>query len=58
MCIRLSPTGERRRIYRHLRLERSPGHPRGEVAALRAAHHLEGLLGVAQQLPIDPRILG
>ncbi len=31
------------------------GRPRGEAALLRAAHHLEGLLGVAEQLPIDPR---
>lgn len=31
------------------------GRPRGEAALLSAAHHLEGLLGVAAHLPIDPR---
>ncbi|MGI9525026.1 MAG: amidase [Hyphomicrobiaceae bacterium] len=34
------------------------GRPRGEAALLRAAHHLEELLGVTQQLPIDPRTPG
>ncbi len=31
------------------------GKPRGEAALLRAAHRLEELLGMADQLPIDPR---
>lgn len=31
------------------------GRPRGEAALLRAAHHLEALLGIPGQLPIDPR---
>ena len=31
------------------------GRPRGEAGLLRAAHHLEELLGLARQLPIDPR---
>ena len=34
------------------------GRPRGEAALLRAAHHLEALLGVVHQLPIDPRTPG
>lgn len=31
------------------------GRPRGEAALLRAAHRLEEILGIAKQLPIDPR---
>ena len=31
------------------------GKPKGEAALLRVAHHMEALLGVAGQLPIDPR---
>jgi len=31
------------------------GKPRGEAALLRAAHRLEEILGIATQLPIDPR---
>ncbi len=31
------------------------GRPRGEADLLRAAHHLEGLFGIAGKLPIDPR---
>lgn len=31
------------------------GKPRGEAALLRVAHALEGLLGIAKKLPIDPR---
>ena len=31
------------------------GKPRGEAALLRAAHHLEGLFGIAARLPVDPR---
>ncbi len=31
------------------------GKPRGEAALLRAAHHLEQILGIATQLPIEPR---
>ena len=33
------------------------GRPRGEADLLRSAYHLEKLLGVAQQLPIDPRAI-
>ena len=32
------------------------GRPRGEAELLRAAHHFEGLFGIANQLPIDPRM--
>ncbi len=31
------------------------GKPRGEAALLRAASYMEGLLGMADQLPIDPK---
>ncbi len=34
------------------------GKPRGEAALLRAAHRLEEDLGIAAQLPIDPRATG
>ena len=34
------------------------GKPRGEAALLRAAHHFEKILGIAGQLPIDPRVSG
>jgi len=33
------------------------GKPRGEAALLAAAAKLEGMLGIAGQLPIDPRVL-
>jgi amidase len=32
------------------------GKPRGEAALLAAAAKLEGMLGIAEQLPIDPRV--
>ena len=34
------------------------GKPRGEAALLRATHHFEKILGIAGQLPIDPRVSG
>lgn len=32
------------------------GKPRGEALLLRAAYHLESILGIAHQLPIDPQV--
>jgi amidase len=32
------------------------GKPRGEAALLRAAHRLEEIIGIAPQLPIEPRV--